>query len=240
MKTNHILAAAVALLVSVSASAQTVDEIVDKHIAAMGGADKLKGVTSLITERSLSVQGMEIPTITTVVVGKSMRSESTIMGNSMIQVVDGSGSTGWMIKPAMMQGTGEPEDMPADQLKQQVGQLDPFGPLMNYKDKGNKVELVGKEKVDGKDAYHLKVTTKEGNAIDEYLDATTYLLSKIKTSMGGQDGEIAFSDYKDVDGIKFANTMEIANPQMGTLTMTTNKTRINPQIDASIFKKPAK
>ncbi len=238
MKTNYILAAAVAMLVSVSASAQTVDEIVDKHVAAMGGADKLKGVTTLITERSLSVQGMEIPTITTVVVGKSMRTESTIMGNAMVQVVDG--STGWAIKPAMMQGTGEPEDMPADQLKQMTGQLDPFGPLMNYKDKGNKVDLVGKEKVDGKDVYHLKVTTKDGVAIDEFIDATTYLVSKVKTNMNGQEGEISFSDYKDVDGIKFANTMEIANAQMGTLTMITNKTQVNAKVDESIFKKPAK
>lgn len=238
MKTTNILAAAVALLVSVSASAQTVDEIVDKHIAAMGGADKLKGVTSLITQRSLSVRGMEIPTITTVVVGKSMRTESTIMGNAMIQVVDG--GTGWAIKPAMMQGTGEPEDMTAVELKQQIGQLDPFGPLHNYKDKGNKVELVGKEKEDGEEVYHLKVTTKEGNIIDEFLNADTYLLSKIKTSMGGQDGEIEFSDYEDVDGIEFANTMEIANPQMGTLTMTTTKTQVNAKVDKSIFKKPAK
>ena len=131
-----MLAAAVALLVSVSANAQTVDEIVDKHVTALGGADKLKGVNTLIIERSLSVQGMEIPTIMTVVVGKSLRSESTIMGNAMVQVLDG--STGWSIKPAMMGGTGEPEDMTAPELKQMSGQLDPFGALMNYKEKGNK------------------------------------------------------------------------------------------------------
>lgn len=238
MKTTNILAAAVALLVSVSASAQTVDEIVDKHVAALGGADKLKGVNTLIIERSLSVQGMEIPTIMTVVVGKSLRSESTIMGNAMVQVLDG--STGWSIKPAMMGGTGEPEDMTAVELKQMTGQLDPFGALMNYKEKGNKVDLVGKEKVDGKDAYHLKVTTKDGTAIDEYLDATTYMVSKVKANMNGQDGEIMFSDYKDVDGIKFASTMEMQNPQAGQLTFVTTKTQINPKIDESVFKKPAK
>ncbi|QIP17297.1 outer membrane lipoprotein-sorting protein [Spirosoma aureum] len=238
MKTNKLLAVAMAAFVSVSTYAQTVDEIVDKHIAALGGIDKLKGVTTLVTERSISVQGMEIPSKTTVSVGKALRTESSVMGNSMIQVVEG--TTGWMIRPAMMQGTGEPEDMPAEQVKQQLSQLDPFGPLVNYKDKGNKIELVGKEKVDGKDAYHLKVTTKEGQAIDEFIDATTYLVSKVKSTMNGQDGEISFSDYKDVDGIKFANTMEISNPQMGTLTMVTNKILVNNKIDDSIFKKPAK
>ena len=101
MKTNKFLAATVAALVSVSAYAQTVDEIVDKHVAALGGLDKLKGITTLIVERSLSVQGMEIPSKTTMVVNKSLRTESSVMGNSMIQVVDNGGATGWMLRPAV-------------------------------------------------------------------------------------------------------------------------------------------
>ncbi|CCH53175.1 putative signal peptide protein [Fibrisoma limi BUZ 3] len=238
MKTNKLLfSTATALFLSLGAYAQTVDEIVDKHVAALGGLDKINGVKTLTIERSLSVQGMEIPNKTVMVVGKSMRSESTVMGNSMIQVVDG--STGWMIRPAMMGGTGDPEDLPADQLKQQAGQLDPFGGLVDYKNKGNKVELVGKEKVDGKDAYHLKVTTKDNQVTDQFLDANTYLLSKIKVSMNGQPGEISFSDYKDTDGIKFAKTMEMASPQ-GQLTFTTEKVTVNGPVDEAIFKKPTK
>ncbi|GAB3987358.1 hypothetical protein GCM10028807_07260 [Spirosoma daeguense] len=237
MKTNKILAATLAVCFSIGAYAQTVDEIVDKHVAALGGAEKLASVKSIYTEQSLAVQGMAIPTKSTVVVGKSMRSESSIMGNAMIQVVDG--STGWMIRPAMMGGSGEPEDMPAEMLKQMAGQLDPFGPLVNYKTKGNEVELVGKEKVDGKDNFHLKIKTKEGRTIDEYLDVTTYLPSKFKADMNGQAGEISFSDYKEKDGIKMANTMEMMSPQ-GALTFTTEKVTINGPVDEAIFKKPAK
>lgn len=237
MKINTLLASTLAIFVSISASAQTVDEIIDKHVAALGGMDKLSAVKTLYTERSLSVQGMEIPSKSTVLVGKALRTESSVMGNSMIQVVDG--TTGWMIRPAMMGGTGDPEDMPADQVKQQLGQLDPFGPLINYKTKGNTVELVGKEKVDGKDAYHLKVTTKEGQTVDEFIDAATFLASKIKMTMNGQAGEINFSNYKDVDGIKFANTMDMTSAQ-GNLTFTTEKVTVNGNVDESIFKKPAK
>ncbi|MBD2699808.1 outer membrane lipoprotein-sorting protein [Spirosoma sp. BT702] len=237
MKTNKFLAATLAVCFSVGAYAQTVDEIVDKHVAALGGKDKLSGVKSVYTERSLSVQGMDIPTKSTVVVGKAMRTESSVMGNSMVQVVDG--STGWMIRPAMMGGSGDPEEMPADQVKQQMGQLDPFGPLVNYQEKGNKIELVGKEKVDGKDAYHLKVTTKEGQTVEEFVDADTYLISKIKMAMNGQTGEISLSNYKEKDGIKFPNTMEMNSPQ-GALTFTTEKITINGPVDEAIFKKPAK
>jgi hypothetical protein len=238
MKTNKLLAATLAAFVSFGAYAQTVDEIVDKHVAALGGMDKLNGVKTVVTDRSLSVQGMEIPSTTTIVVGKSMRSESTVMGNSMVQVVDG--TTGWMIRPAMMGGTGDPEDMPAEALKQSTGQLYPFGSLVNYKTNGSKVELVGKEQVDKKDVYHLKVTTKEGQTVDEYLDATTYLVSKLKTTMNGQEGEILFSDYKEVNGVKFPNTMEIVGGQMGTITFLTNKVTVNGPVDEAIFKKPKK
>ncbi len=235
MKMNKLFATVVAAFISVGSFAQTVDEIVDKHIAALGGADKLKSVNSIVAERSLSVQGMEIPTVSTLVVNKAVRTESTVMGNSMVQAFDG--TSAWMIRPTMMGGTGEPEDMPADQLKQLKGQLDPFGPIYNYKEKGNKVELVGKEKVDKKDTYHLKVTTKDGDAMDQYIDATTYLLTKTKASANGQDVEISFSDYKDVDGIKVAYTMDIVN-QMGNLAFITSKIKVNGTIDDAVFKKP--
>ena len=156
----------------------------------------------------------------------------------MLQVVDG--KTGWMVRPTQMGGTGEPEDMSADQVKQQAGQLDPFGSLVNYKEKGNKVELVGKEKIDNKDNYHLKVTGSDGQLSDQFIDAETYLISKVKMDMGGETGEINFSDYKEVDGIKFANTLEMSNAQMGVITLLTNKVVINAQVDEALFKKPTK
>ncbi|MGV3557508.1 outer membrane lipoprotein-sorting protein [Larkinella arboricola] len=238
MKNSTFLAIAMATLVSIAATAQTVEEIVSKHVTALGGKDKLNGVKTLYTERSLSVQGMDIPNKTTMVVGKALRTESSVMGNAMIQVIDG--STGWMIRPAMMGGSGNPEDMPAEMVKQQLGQLDPFGPLVNYQEKGNKVELVGKEKVEGKDSYHLKITTKEGLVMEEYLDSNTYLLNKLKVNMNGQQGEMIFSDYKEVEGIPFANTTHMTSEQAGNLVFTTNKVTINGPVDEAIFKKPAK
>lgn len=227
-----------AALVSAASYAQTVDEIAEKHAAALGGLAKIKNVNTVIIDRSLAVQGMEIPNKTILVVGKSLRNESTVMGNTMVQVVDD--SKGWMIRPSMMGGTGEPEDMPADQLKQQLSSLDPFGGLVEYKEKGNKVELVGKETVDKKDVFHLKLTTKEGQVMDEYVDANTYLVSKVKFSVNGQDGEIDLTDYKEVEGVKFPYTMEISNPQMGTMSFITNKISVNPAVDPAIFKKPTK
>lgn len=237
MKTNKFVLAAVAGFMSVAAYAQTVDEIVDKHVAALGGMENINAVNTIVSDRSLAINGMEVPNKTILIVGKSIRNESTAMGNTMVQVVDG--GKGWMIRPVQFGGTGEPEDLPADQLKQQMSTLDPFGGLVNYKNKGNTVELVGKEKVDKKDVYHLKVTSKEGQVMDEFLDANTYLITKVKVSMNGQDGSIDFSDYKDVSGVKIPHTMDIANSQM-SMSFITNKVSINSKIDDAVFKRPMK
>jgi hypothetical protein len=238
MKKNKLFIAIAAVLISAGSFAQTVDEIVEKHVAAIGGMDKIKAINTMVLERSLAVQGMEIPNKTILVVGKSVRTESTVMGNQMVQVV--SDSKGWMIRPTMMGGTGEPEDMPADQIKQQLSSLDPFGGLVDYKAKGNQVELIGKEKVDKKDVFHLKVTSKEGQVMDQFVDANTYLLNKIKVTMNGQEGEIDLSDYKEIEGVKFANAMDISNPQMGTMSFITNKIAVNTPVDEAIFKRPVK
>lgn len=237
MKMKLLCMLAIATFSFTYAQAQTVDEIVAKHVEAMGGDDKLKSITTVVSERSLSIQGMEIPSKSVLVVGKALRSESTIMGNSMVQVVNG--DKGWKIMPTMLGGSGEPEDMNIEEIKPLLGQLDPFGTLYNYASKGNKVELVGKEKVDKKEMFHLKVTTKEGIASDQYLDASTYLMYKATSNVAGQEGEIIFSNYETIEGIKMANTMDITSP-MGAFTMITNKTVINGPVDEQIFAKPAK
>ncbi|MCY7350408.1 MAG: outer membrane lipoprotein-sorting protein, partial [Cytophagaceae bacterium] len=148
MKTQKLLAAAVAVLLSTGAFAQTADEIIDKYVAARGGADKLKGIQTLVMENSMSVQGQEIPMTQTIVNGKGFRQDVNIMGNSMVTVIEG--ETGWNILPAMMGGTGEPQDVPAEMLKGQSASLDPAGALFDYKTKGSNVELAGTEKVGGK------------------------------------------------------------------------------------------
>lgn len=235
-------AAVAAIALTVNVQAQSVDEIVNKHIEARGGAEKLKGIKTLVLENSMTMQGMEIPMKQMIATGRGLRMEISVMGNDMITAIDG--DKGWAIRPAMMGGTGEPEDLPADQIKSSSSQLDPGGPLFNYKDKGTKVELVGKEPVDKKENYHLKVTTKEGTAVDYFIDANTYLVTKQVASlnMQGQDvrQEMTFSDYKDVSGIKFPHTMETASPMGGDMTVTTNKITVNGPLDEKIFVKPTK
>lgn len=242
MKKSFLLTAIAAVAVSFSAFSQTADEIIAKHLEVRGGADKLKGITSLVQENSLSVQGMDIPVKISTLTGKGYRFELEVMGNQMVTVLDG--DKGWLVVPSMMGGSGSPEDMPADQLKGAKSQLDPTNGLLSYKDAGTTIELVGKEKVNGADAFNLKITTKDNAVSNLYIDATTYLISKT-VSTATQAGqtftqEMFMSNYKDVNGIKFAHTVEMTSPMGGTMTMNTNKVTVNGPVDEAIFKKPAK
>lgn len=243
MKKLGLLLASAAILLVSNVQAQTIDEVVDKHVAARGGAEKLTGIKTLVIENSMSVQGMEIPMKQSIISGKGLKMEISVMGNDMItSVFDGKG---WNIRPAMMGGSGEPEDLPEDEIKKNSNQIDPTGPFLNYKDKGNALTLVGKEKTDGKDAFHVKVTSKDGAIVSYFLDATTYLINKQVATIKSPDGseatqEMSFSDYKAVDGIQFAHTMETSNPMGGDMTITTTKVTVNGPVDEKIFAKPAK
>ncbi|GAB3567176.1 hypothetical protein GCM10027578_17520 [Spirosoma luteolum] len=234
------LSTLVALLGLATASlAQTADDIVNKHVAALGGADKIAAVKTAEYEQTMSVQGMEFKAKTVAIVGKSSRSDISVMGQTITQVIDG--DKGWAINP--MQGGTKAEDLPADMVKLQKSTTEPSGMQLAYA-KQNKLPyaLVGKEKLNGKDVYNISVTRPEG-IYNYYLDATTYQLlsSKSRLTVQGQpvEGSAVFSNYKTVDGLTLPYTLAITGAGMpGTITATVTKLTLNGTINPSVFAKP--
>ncbi len=140
-------------------------------------------------------------------------------------------------------GKTAPEPMSADEIKQVKEQADIDGPLVDYKEKGTTVELVGKESVEGADAYNLKLTNKDGDVRNMYIDAEHFLPIKevMRRSVQGNDMEMEISvgDYKDVGGLKFPHSMDTkvkGMPQGQSMLIT--KIELNPTIEASRFKMP--
>jgi hypothetical protein len=241
--TKFVASAFIVMATSAASFAQTADEIVAKHIEAIGGAEKWKTIKGVEMNMKTSMQGMDIDIKSTVLVGKSLISVVSVMGQEIITAVDG--ETGWMQRPAMMGGTGEPEDMPGALIKETRKQLEMGGALLSYKEKGATLELVGKEKLDGADVYHLKVTEKNGEVTNYFLSTSTYYTLKTsgKVKFQGQevDTDVSYSNFKQVDGLVFPFTREQPNPQMGgIMTVETDSIKLNPTIDESIFKKPGK
>lgn len=240
-KTVLVLAAAAALF-CLPATAQTVDEVIAKHFAARGGADKLKAVKSIrMTGRMEVGPGLQAPVTMEVERPGMTRIELTVQGMTMIQAYDG--KTGWQIVP--FQGKKDAEPLSADDLKDVQEQADSIdGPLMDYKAKGNQVELLGREKVEGADCFKLKVSVKNGNVHTIYIDSDSFLEIKdvTKRMQNGTEVEVegTAGDYKEVEGLIFPFSLEQSikgTPQKQRIIV--EKIELNPALDDARYKMPA-
>jgi outer membrane lipoprotein-sorting protein len=223
------------------ASAQTVDEVLAKHFDAMGGLTKLKAIQSIKTSgRMVLPQGMELPVTLLQKRPKSFRMEFSMQGMTGMQCFDGKNA--WMVMPMM--GTKDPTAMDAEQSKMMDEQAEFDGPLVDYKEKGNKVELIGKEQVEGADAYKVKCTLKNGDVRLMYFDAETYLQIKgegKRTVRGTEvESEQYMSDYKEVDGTMVPFSIESGakgSPQRQKIVI--DKVEYNTTLPDSLFAMPA-
>jgi len=222
-----------------SAHAQTVNDIVNKNIDAMGGKSKLSQLKSIHMDMSMQMMGNDVASSVTIVEGKGVRSETDVQGQKIIQVVTDKG--GWMINPMM--GATTPQALPEEQAKQSEGQLYATGPLYNYAARGNKVELQGQEKVGDVNAYKLKVTTKDSSETTYYLDPTTYYIIQVVKSgeMMGNPVTITVtnSDFqKTPEGYVLPRTIQTDMGGQFSMTAKVTKIDINPAVDTSIFEMP--
>jgi outer membrane lipoprotein-sorting protein len=221
-------------------SAQTVDEIIAKNVQARGGMEKLKSVQSIKSTANMSMgPGMEAPGVLIQKRPDLARLDFTVQGLTAVQAYDG--RTAWQIMPFM--GKKDPEAMSADETKELEEMADLDGPLVDYKSKGHQVELLGKEKVEGTDAYKIKATLKNGDVQTIYIDSDSFLEIKEETKrmVRGSEQliESSIGDYKDVDGVLFPFAMESGvkgSQEKQKLTIT--KIELNVAADDSLFKMP--
>jgi hypothetical protein len=224
---------ALLLLVSINTvKAQTVDEIVDKFVAAVGGKEKLMALNSVKMDGNLTTQGFDVGIVVTVLNGKGSRTDISVPGMSEGYRIT-TPTKGWNFLP--FQGMTAPEEAPEDQLKSQQSALDLQSPLLNYAAKGHKVELLGKEKVDAVDCYKLKITYKNGKMATLFIDATTYYRVKSVSTINinGEDTEVqtTYTDFKKTpEGYVFPYSQ---TNQSGTINYTSIE--INKPVDEKIF-----
>ena len=222
---------AVLLVTAHSTTAQTVDDIIAKHLTALGGKEKLLTLNTIKMVGSMSVQGADVTLTTTRQNIVGSRTDIEVMGTSNYQIVTAAKGTVFM----PIQGMTEPQPMPAEQFKSSQAQLDIQSPFLNYKEKGNTVELDGTEKIGDEDNYKLKVTFKNGLVTTYFIGSKNNLVNKTrgKRIVNGEttDVETTFSDYKkNADGYMFAYAASSTN---GDITF--DKIDTNVKVDPSIF-----
>ncbi|MFT3680884.1 MAG: hypothetical protein QM791_11465 [Ferruginibacter sp.] len=246
MKTLIVFGLLLLFLISAQFSrAQSVDEILEKYANARGGKEKLNSIKSIYMEGSREMMGNEVTVKITKEQGKLSRTEFEVAGKTGFFLV--TEKEAWNFIPMR---SPEPAKLPDSAVAPLQTELDIAGPLIDYAAKGHSATLEGKETIDGKDCYKIKLITKAGKTFHYWIDATTYLLVQSSTKGGGMfgggrrgggDNEILtlYKDYRDEGGILFPHSIEMKNPAgtgPGGGGTTFDLFEINKPVDPKLYK----
>jgi outer membrane lipoprotein-sorting protein len=237
MLRTAIAAAALAVALPASGLAQKVDELVARNVAARGGEKAWRAVSTLRLTGQMEIgRGMKVPYVLEQKLPGKMRFEFVFNGQTAIQCTDG--KAGWKVTP--FRGRKAPEAMTRDELREAAGPADLYGPLFDYASRGHAVELLGREKIDGRDAFKLKVTLPGGAVRWVYLDAETALEVKVEAmrKQGRRERRVEtfYRDWKPVDGLlvprRYESRVE-GSKQWHVLTV--ESVRVNPALPDARF-----
>jgi hypothetical protein len=249
-----IIAIAVAALFPISAAAAsaapaaakeagdspTIKEVLARSIAARGGIEKLKAVTTRRESGRLALAaGAEWPFVIDHKRPHSYLIEIDLQAAKLVRAFDG--VHGWQMQPQNKVA----DQMAYDDQRNMANDadFDFCGPLVETNIKG-KAELVGREPYDGHDAWRVKIVQLSGDVSYFDLDATTYLPLHWEGArwINGKPVlfESSYADYREVDGIKYP--FLVLSWQKGSnqkQKRVFNKIENNPSIDDSRFAMPA-
>jgi len=239
MKPGIVLAAAV-LAAAPPLVGQTLDEIVAKNLEARGGLEKLTSIQSVRMIGTLAVgPGKQAGISMEFRRPKMVRTEYTIQGRTAVQAYDG--RIAWQIMP--FEGKSEAERMSGDEAKVMEEQADVEGELVGWKAKGLAVEVLGRETVDGVDAWKLRISKAGGAQKTMWLDAATFLEVREETGRKVQGKDVVYvttlSDYRDVGGRKVPFVTESrAKDGSGSQKITLATVEFDVPIEPSHFRMP--
>src|ERR1043166_5804774 len=236
-----VLVAPAAFTQEMPATAPTLDELVAKNIEAKGGAEAVHALQSLRRSGSLLVNEGKIRLAYPQTKKRPLevRTEATLQGMTAVQAFDG--KDGWQISP--FQGRKDPERMSADDVKALMEDAEMDGPLVDWKEKGSTIEYVGREDVDGTDAYKIKVTRKNGDINFVYLDPDHFLEIRVLTQRVQQgalvETETDLGDYEKVNGVFVPTSVEAGSKgDSDKQKIVIDKAEGNVAVDDSIFHFP--
>jgi hypothetical protein len=218
----------------------TADEIIARYVKTVGGAEKVQSINTLRRVGKFTGEdGFEAVVIEESTRPNKVREEFSLQGMTGINAYDG--SSGWKIDP--FGGKKDPESLSEEELRSIVEDSDFDEPLINYKEKGNKVELVGMDQIEGADVYKLKVTLKSGDTRYYYMDTDSYVPIKYETKRiirgTPQESETTLGDYKQVGGWFLPFSMETRQKgSSGSQKITFDKIEFNVPIDSTRYSRP--
>lgn len=240
---RRICLSAFLLAASGAASAMTADELIAKNLEAKGGIDKIKAIDSMHATGKMSFTGdfsVDL-TLDQVVTRKGkVRQEASLQGMTPVQAYDG--KEGWQIQP--FGGRKDPEKLSAEDIKGLSDDADIDGPLVDWQQKGSKVEYLGTEDVDGTEAHKLKVTESDGDVKYFYFDPDYFLEIRVVTQRKvrgtEQEFESDLGNYEQVAGVYMPFSIE-SGPKGGPKgqKVTIESVKVNEAVEDAKFAFPA-
>ena len=232
----HRLLPLLLALLYLPASAQntpTVDEIIAKNIQARGGMNKLAAIKSIRATYATEEDGKPVKLVELQKRPNKLRRNISIAGKTITYAYDGTAA--WQSDSSAKGPRPAPPDL-ALELKEEA---DIDGSLVNYKEKGSSIELVGKEKSGAIDVYNLKISLKEGQIRNVYLDAHRFLEVK-ETGFFEQAGKrvdfvTVYKDYRPVQGVLFPFVVEQKTGDEEIQRTYLKKIELNVPIADSLF-----
>ena len=237
----------------VLAQTPTVDELLAKNLASRGGAEKLKAISTRKVTGKVTVQvqmppgaqqqaqpapqTLELPMQVLAKRPNLMLQEMRMQDRRVVTAFDG--QQAWAINPMIGASAQLLQGVQADLIRDQA-QFD--GPLAYARQRGDKMELLGKEDIEGVSAWKLAITH-EDKTTTVYLDEKTGLERKVSASVN-QGGtqllvESVISDYQPVDGIMVPRKVQTLVGGQTQATVTIENVEFNVPIEDAQFKMPA-
>ena len=230
-------------LVPWASFAVTLDELLAKHVEARGGLDKIKAVQTLQLTGKLRVSGdftAEFSLVRRIKRPGQARTDAALQGLTLVRAWDG--HEGWAISP--FYGRKDPERISRDESKELIEIADVDGPLIDSVAKGEHIDYLGTEDIEGTEAHKLRVTDKYGDVQYVFLDPDYYLIIRIlyRRSVRGTpvETETDFGDYEKINGVYFPFSIEFGPKGAArTRRITIDAAEVNVPMSDALFRFPA-
>jgi len=246
MKLKNLLLL-ITLITSGLAQAQTVDDIISKYFENTGGIQKWKALQGVRMTAKVNQGGMEIPLVITQLKDGRQMTSISFQGKEIKQGVY-DGNSLWSHNFLNMKAEKSDAES-TENYKQDIGEFpDPF---LNYKERGLKAELLGKETVEGTETFKIKLTKKpikvdgtpKDNIVFYYFDTENFvpLMMESEITAGPNKGMISqgkMSDYQDVNGLLFPFSLAQGVKGQPSSPLVISKVELNPKVDDKEFAFP--
>ncbi len=221
----------------------SVDQIVERNVAARGGLAAWRAAKTLTIAGEMDAGGKPnhvLPFVLKEKRPRKSRLEIVFKDQTSVQVYDG--TQGWKVRPFL--NRNEVEAYTPAEMKSAAAEQDLDGPLVDYAAKDMQIAVAGAEPVEGHAAYKLKLTLRNGDKRNLWIDAGTFLELKIEGEPRKLDGRLRnvvvyFRNYKTEHGLTIPRVQETAVEGVKqTYKMTISRVAMNEPLDDSLFQKP--